>query len=207
MSTSTTTRTMLKVEGVHKWMGDNHVLRGVDLQVRQGEIVCILGPSGSGKSTLLRCINHLDPVDGGIVEVGAAASPLLVSGTTGPFIEQQTSVYATADQAARYWSHAVGPGLLRCVVATVQTLTSKGVKVSITSQQKVPFSSTAGRAALYRVVARANAVTLHLDVIIVGNARAISAITLSSFEAALPLQVEQALTTIVAGRLVGRGVA
>ena len=71
MSTSTTTRTMLKVEGVHKWMGDNHVLRGVDLQVRQGEIVCILGPSGSGKSTLLRCINHLDPVDGGIVEVGS----------------------------------------------------------------------------------------------------------------------------------------
>nr|WP_280959939.1 amino acid ABC transporter ATP-binding protein [Aminobacter aminovorans] len=63
------TSTMLKVEGVNKWLGENHVLRGVDIQVRKGEIVCVLGPSGSGKSTLLRCINHLDPVDGGVIEV------------------------------------------------------------------------------------------------------------------------------------------
>ncbi|WP_414091025.1 amino acid ABC transporter ATP-binding protein [Rhizobium sp. BR 314] len=61
--------TMLKIEAVNKWLGDNHVLRGVDITVRTGEIVCVLGPSGSGKSTLLRCINHLDPVDGGIIEV------------------------------------------------------------------------------------------------------------------------------------------
>lgn len=67
---ATTSDTMLKVEGVNKWLGDNHVLRGVDLSVRRGEIVCVLGPSGSGKSTLLRCINHLDPVDGGLIEVG-----------------------------------------------------------------------------------------------------------------------------------------
>jgi polar amino acid transport system ATP-binding protein len=64
-----TSDAMLKVEGVHKWLGDNHVLRGVDVTVHTGEIVCVLGPSGSGKSTLLRCINHLDPVDGGVIEV------------------------------------------------------------------------------------------------------------------------------------------
>jgi polar amino acid transport system ATP-binding protein len=74
MTSSTTTEvaTMLRVEDVHKWLGDTHVLRGVSLQVQTGEIVCVLGPSGSGKSTLLRCINHLDPVDGGVVEVAGA---------------------------------------------------------------------------------------------------------------------------------------
>ncbi|MFJ4208823.1 amino acid ABC transporter ATP-binding protein [Paenarthrobacter sp. NPDC089675] len=66
---ATATATMLRIAGVHKWLGHNHVLRGVDIEVRTGEIVCILGPSGSGKSTLLRCINHLDPVDGGSIEV------------------------------------------------------------------------------------------------------------------------------------------
>jgi polar amino acid transport system ATP-binding protein len=69
MSLATATA-MVRVEGVHKWLGDNHVLRGVDLEVRPGEIVCLLGPSGSGKSTLLRCINHLDPIDAGLIEVG-----------------------------------------------------------------------------------------------------------------------------------------
>ncbi|BCW39073.1 glutamate ABC transporter ATP-binding protein [Arthrobacter sp. StoSoilB3] len=65
----TTNGTMLRIQGVHKWLGQNHVLRGVDIEVGTGEIVCVLGPSGSGKSTLLRCINHLDPVDGGVIEV------------------------------------------------------------------------------------------------------------------------------------------
>ncbi|WP_299941811.1 amino acid ABC transporter ATP-binding protein [uncultured Nitratireductor sp.] len=68
--TNTTSEITLKVEGVNKWLGDNHVLRGVDISVRKGEIVCVLGPSGSGKSTLLRCINHLAPVEAGMIEVG-----------------------------------------------------------------------------------------------------------------------------------------
>src|SRR6188472_2067617 len=45
---------------VHKWYGDLHVLRGIDLTVRQGEVVVIFGPSGSGKSTLIRSINRLE---------------------------------------------------------------------------------------------------------------------------------------------------
>ena len=56
---------MLKLEGVHKRFGDVHVLRGVDLEVHRGNVVCVLGPSGSGKSTLLRCINLLEPPDEG----------------------------------------------------------------------------------------------------------------------------------------------
>lgn len=48
------------VRGVHKSFGALHVLRGVDLTVRRGEVTTILGPSGSGKSTLLRTLNHLE---------------------------------------------------------------------------------------------------------------------------------------------------
>ena len=58
---------MIRIRGVHKWFGDLHVLRGIDLDVTAGEVACIIGPSGSGKSTLLRCLNLLiDPDQGEI---------------------------------------------------------------------------------------------------------------------------------------------
>lgn len=57
--------TMLKLEGIHKRFGDLEVLKGVDLDVAKGEVVCVLGPSGSGKSTLLRCVNLLEPPEQG----------------------------------------------------------------------------------------------------------------------------------------------
>ena len=56
---------MLRLEGIHKRFGELAVLRGIDLQVQKGEVVCILGPSGSGKSTLLRCLNLLEPPEQG----------------------------------------------------------------------------------------------------------------------------------------------
>jgi polar amino acid transport system ATP-binding protein len=56
---------MIKLEEVHKSFGELHVLRGIELDIAKGEVVCVLGPSGSGKSTLLRCINLLEPPDSG----------------------------------------------------------------------------------------------------------------------------------------------
>ncbi|MGE5590635.1 MAG: amino acid ABC transporter ATP-binding protein [Bacillota bacterium] len=62
---------MIQVQGLHKKFGDLEVLRGIDLEVRAGEVVCVIGPSGSGKSTLLRCINRLeDPTQGAITIAG-----------------------------------------------------------------------------------------------------------------------------------------
>jgi polar amino acid transport system ATP-binding protein len=55
----------LKLEGIHKSFGELEVLKGIDLDVAKGEVVCILGPSGSGKSTLLRCVNLLEPPEEG----------------------------------------------------------------------------------------------------------------------------------------------
>ena len=56
---------VVKAEQVHKQFGRLHVLKGVDLAVKPGEVMCVIGPSGSGKSTFLRCINHLEKIDGG----------------------------------------------------------------------------------------------------------------------------------------------
>jgi polar amino acid transport system ATP-binding protein len=55
--------------GVHKFYGAQHVLRGMDLEVRRGQVVVILGPSGSGKSTFLRCLNHLETIERGGIRV------------------------------------------------------------------------------------------------------------------------------------------
>ncbi|WP_413788787.1 amino acid ABC transporter ATP-binding protein [Acidocella sp.] len=60
----------VEVRGLHKQYGANAVLGGIDLSVRAGEVVALLGPSGSGKSTLLRCINHLEDWDGGEIRIG-----------------------------------------------------------------------------------------------------------------------------------------
>ncbi|MBJ6643865.1 amino acid ABC transporter ATP-binding protein [Streptomyces sp. SMS_SU21] len=56
---------MVKAEGVHKSFGGVQVLKGIDLEVEQGEVFCLIGPSGSGKSTFLRCINHLEKINAG----------------------------------------------------------------------------------------------------------------------------------------------
>ena len=60
----------IAIEGLHKRFGKLEVLRGIDLEVAEHEVVCLIGASGSGKSTLLRCVNLLEPVDAGRVVVG-----------------------------------------------------------------------------------------------------------------------------------------
>ena len=59
--------TVLRIEKLEKSFGDLHVLKGIDLEIHKGEVVCIIGASGSGKSTLLRCINLLEEADSGSI--------------------------------------------------------------------------------------------------------------------------------------------
>ncbi len=61
---------MLRAEAVRKSFGDHEVLKGIDLTVAEGEVVCLIGASGSGKSTLLRCLNLLEQVDDGDIWLG-----------------------------------------------------------------------------------------------------------------------------------------
>jgi polar amino acid transport system ATP-binding protein len=60
---------VLRVEGVRKSFDKLEVLRGIDLALAEHEVVCLIGASGSGKSTLLRCVNLLEPIDAGRIEV------------------------------------------------------------------------------------------------------------------------------------------
>ena len=60
---------VIRIEGMHKWFGNFHALKDIDLEVAQGEKIVICGPSGSGKSTLIRCINRLEEHQQGIINV------------------------------------------------------------------------------------------------------------------------------------------
>jgi polar amino acid transport system ATP-binding protein len=60
---------MIELEDLHKHFGSLHVLKGINLSVSAGEVVCIIGPSGSGKSTLLRCINYLEVPERGRIRI------------------------------------------------------------------------------------------------------------------------------------------
>jgi len=65
VETDATAQPVVRLDGVHKSFGDNHVLKGIDLEVASREVLTIVGPSGSGKSTLLRCVNLLEPLQEG----------------------------------------------------------------------------------------------------------------------------------------------
>jgi polar amino acid transport system ATP-binding protein len=64
---------LVEFDDVHKYFGDTHVLKGIDLSVAEGEVLVVVGPSGSGKSTLLRCANRLEEIQGGEVRLEGRA--------------------------------------------------------------------------------------------------------------------------------------
>ncbi len=63
------TAPMIRASQIHKRFGHNEVLKGVSLEMAKGEVIAMIGPSGSGKSTFLRCLNHLETIDAGRIEI------------------------------------------------------------------------------------------------------------------------------------------
>jgi polar amino acid transport system ATP-binding protein len=70
--TKDTSRPLIRIEGIHRTFGETPVLRGVDLDVAEGEVAVIIGPSGSGKTTLIRTINALETIDSGRITIDGA---------------------------------------------------------------------------------------------------------------------------------------
>src|SRR5574338_115824 len=66
---------LIELDGVNKWFGKLHVLQDVNLTVRRGEVVVVIGPSGSGKSTLCRTINRLETIESGTITVDGEPLP------------------------------------------------------------------------------------------------------------------------------------
>ena len=71
----TAERPLVQIQGVNKWYGDLHVLKDINLDIRKGEVVVVLGPSGSGKSTLCRCINRLETIQEGTIVIDGVPLP------------------------------------------------------------------------------------------------------------------------------------
>ncbi|MDQ0709839.1 polar amino acid transport system ATP-binding protein [Arthrobacter woluwensis] len=61
---------LVRIEGLHKYYGHHHVLKGIDMTVKKGEVAVVIGPSGSGKSTMLRCVNLMETISAGLIHVG-----------------------------------------------------------------------------------------------------------------------------------------
>lgn len=152
---------------------------------------------------VLTCRGH-SPSFAGIVEKGVASSPTFSLSSTGPFIVQQTSVYASPAQTSAAWRRAVGPALASCAAQTLEGLVSKGIRVEIVSRKPLRVTKTTPHTAAYRLVAtlvsQKQTLKEFFDVIYVSRGHALSSVTLSSFDKPVPAFVENAVAKLVAAR-------
>ena len=117
---------MIEVSGLHKWYGQFHVLKNIDLTVYKGERIVVCGPSGSGKSTLIRCINRLEEHQRGRIVVDGveqsndlkqALRPYCVGGAYGRLLDAETEYLGSADVQAFEIEGLVGTGAAPAVLA------------------------------------------------------------------------------------------
>jgi len=112
-----TGRPRVALRGLAKSFGHNDVLRGIDLEIAAGQVVCVIGPSGSGKSTLLRCINRLEEPTGGTVEVDGA--DICAKGAD---IDELRTHMGMVFQSFNLFPHMTVLGNVTCALRTVKRM-------------------------------------------------------------------------------------
>ena len=163
----------------------------------------------TSKGVNLSCPGYV-PSGSGVVEIGSAGSPNYASTSEGPFVLQQTSVYATAGQASTLWSRAVKAGLIACVAQSLDTIKSKGITVKLASEGALKVTSVGDKTAGYRVAAtlssaKQKALKTYFDVVLVQVGNAITEFTFSSLVSPVPAKVEYAFALLAARNLGASG--
>lgn len=129
------------IKDLHKSYGEVEVLKGIDIYVNPGEVVCLIGPSGSGKSTLLRCVNLLETPNSGLIEVaGHSATDPDVN------IDKMRTNVGMVFQQFNLFSHLTV--LENCTVAQIKVLKrskAEAQKIALENLEKVGLADKAGR--------------------------------------------------------------
>lgn len=129
------------IKNLHKSYGEVEVLKGIDINVSPGEVVCLIGPSGSGKSTLLRCVNLLETPNSGLIEVAGHS-------VTDPDvnIDKMRTNVGMVFQQFNLFSHLTV--LENCTVAQIKVLKrskAEAQKIALENLEKVGLADKAGR--------------------------------------------------------------
>lgn len=135
---------MVKLVNVRKSFGDLEVLKGVDLEVQQGEVVCILGASGSGKSTMLRCLNHLERITDGEIYIEDELSDKRANNKDLMKIDQVTLQTLCADLGMVFQNFNLFPHLTVIENVTIAPLIVKKIDKKIAETRALDLLSMVG---------------------------------------------------------------
>ncbi len=140
---------LVRAEAVQKWFGRAHVLRGVTLTVRRGEVLSIIGPSGSGKSTFLRCINQLETYQSGRIYVGgelvgfAERGDKLVPLSTSRIVAQRRRSGMVFQQFNLFWHMTVLENIIEAPTRVLKQPRAQAVRTAMDLLTRVGLADKA----------------------------------------------------------------
>ncbi|HFV3449895.1 TPA: amino acid ABC transporter ATP-binding protein [Streptococcus pneumoniae] len=134
------TETLIKIENLHKSFGKNEVLKGINLEIKRGEVVVIIGPSGSGKSTLLRSMNLLEEATKGKlifegVDITDKKNDLFAMREKMGMVFQQFNLFPNMTVIENITFSALDPEMVGEVLAVMQDLAKSGMTMVIVTHE------------------------------------------------------------------------